>query len=422
MSTMVSNQQGPAEDQAGQSQSNSHHSVLDERALVPYDHSHVGQQALEDPEEPGLASPGKQPTHSREESNVVTLSMERRRQQAVDEGAGIGVLAKLFDSKAAQTRQKRRMPGQQAFILWMQDQGRDALNPSAMDLMNFLDYGLDEKKWKLTTVHTYKSAILQLFPIKKQLQIKEDALFKDFLKVMGTTTAKRLHNATVDLAPILTGLQALGDNHNMDIKNLTAKTCFLLATCGLLRPDDLACTDASQCKTIGDKLELVVVFPKERRGRQMIIKTIIIKSHPVEFFCPVKAYVEYRRRTSDQDRFARTTHPKSETEPFTPLIRHVNRLNLGLSSDRISKYIQEIMQPMPRDENQRPYKARAVGTTAALERGIPLDDVVTHGNWSSPAIVEAFYRISRSLATNFTTAIFPDSRFPTQPAIFLASI
>ena len=137
----------------------------------------------------------------------------------------------------------------------------------------------------------------------------------------------------------------------------------------------------------------------------MIIKTVVIKSHPVESLCPVKAYVEYRRRTSDQDRFARTTHPKAETEPFTPLIRHVRRANLGLKTDRISNYIQEIMKLMPRDETQPPYKARAVGTTAALEKGIPLDDVVTHGNWSSPAIVEAFYRISRSLANNFTTAI-----------------
>jgi hypothetical protein len=287
----------------------------------------------------------------------------------------------------------------------MQEHGRNPLNPSAMDLMNFLDYGLEEKKWKLTTVHNYKSAILQLFPIKQRLEIKEDELFKDFSKVMGTGTFKRLRNATVDLAPILTGLQALGNNHSMDIKDLTAKTCFLLATCGLLRPDDLACTDASQCKIIRDEIELAVVFPKEHRGGQLIIKTVVIKSHPVELFCPVKAFVEYRRRTSDQDRFARTTHPKVETEPFTPLIRHVKRANLGLGVERISKYIQEIMKLMPRDETQPPYKARAVGTTAALKKGIPVDDVVTHGNWSSPAIVEAFYRISRSLASNFTTAI-----------------
>ncbi|KAF9991927.1 hypothetical protein BGZ80_008810, partial [Entomortierella chlamydospora] len=190
-------------------------------------------------------------------------------------------------------------------------------------------------------------------------EIKEDELFKDYAKVMGTGTSKRLYSATVDLAPILAGLRALGDNHNMDIKDLTSKVCFLLATCGILRPDDLACTDASQCKIVEGVLKLVVVFPKEHRGGQSIIKTVDIKPHPVEYFCPVKAYVEYRRRTSDQDRFAKTIHPKSETEYFTPLMRYVNRGNLGLGSERISKYIQEIMKLMPRDQNHRPYKARA---------------------------------------------------------------
>ncbi|KAF9326476.1 hypothetical protein BGZ91_001913 [Linnemannia elongata] len=205
------------------------------------------------------------------------------------------------NKQAAQKRRKGRMPGQQAFIQWMQEQGRDPLSPSAMDLMNFLDYGLDEKKWKLTTIRTYKSAILQLLPAAQQVEIKEDELFREYLKVMGAGTFKRLHNATVDLTPVLSCLQALGNNHSMDIKNLTAKTCFLLATCGLLRPDDLACTDVAQCKLKDDELELIVVFPKEKRDGALIIKPVVIKSHPVEFFCPVKSYVEYRRRTSDQD-------------------------------------------------------------------------------------------------------------------------
>jgi hypothetical protein len=55
---------------------------------------------------------------------VVTLSLERRRQQAVDKGAGTGVLDKLFNSRAAQTHSRRRIPGQQAFIRWMQDRKR----------------------------------------------------------------------------------------------------------------------------------------------------------------------------------------------------------------------------------------------------------------------------------------------------------
>jgi hypothetical protein len=40
-----------------------------------------------------------------------------------------------------------------------------------------------------------------------------------------------------------------------------------------------------------------------------------------------------------------------------------------------------------------------------LKKGIPIEDVMTDGNWSSPATVEAFYKLSRSLENNFTTAI-----------------
>ncbi|KAF9082508.1 hypothetical protein BGX23_012385, partial [Mortierella sp. AD031] len=75
---------------------------------------------------------------------------------------------------------------------------------------------------------------------------------------MGASTFKRLHNASVDLIPILSCLQELGDNHSMDIMNLTAKTCFLLVTCGLLRPDDLACTGVSQYTIDGDELKLAL--------------------------------------------------------------------------------------------------------------------------------------------------------------------
>ncbi|OAQ22217.1 hypothetical protein K457DRAFT_85129 [Linnemannia elongata AG-77] len=78
----------------------------------------------------------------------------------------------------------------------------------------------------------------------------------------------------------------------------------------------------------------------------------------------------------------------------------MNFLDFGLDEKKwklttVRTYKSAILQLFP----------AAVGTTAALKRGIPVDDVVTHGNWSSPAIFEAFYRISRALASNFTTAI-----------------
>ncbi|KAF9080190.1 hypothetical protein BGX27_005672 [Mortierella sp. AM989] len=136
------------------------------------------------------------------------------------------------------------------------------------------------------------------------------------------------------------------------------------------------------------------------------MKPVIIKSHPIEALCPVKAYVEYRRQTCAEDRYARTSHPKVGTISFTPLVRQLRLHNLRLGSERIQHYIQEIMKFAPREEGTPKYKARAVGATMALKKGVTVDDVTFQGNWSSPAIVNQFYRISRSVKNNFTTAIF----------------
>ncbi|KAF9311463.1 hypothetical protein BG006_004564, partial [Podila minutissima] len=51
---------------------------------------------------------------------------------------------------------------------------------------------------------------------------------------------------------------------------------------------------------------------------------------------------------------------------------------------------------MPCEISQPKFKARAVGASASLLKGIPVNDVTTQGNWSSPAIVEEFYRLSRA--------------------------
>ncbi|ORE05849.1 hypothetical protein BCV72DRAFT_208465 [Rhizopus microsporus var. microsporus] len=49
-------------------------------------------------------------------------------------------------------------------------------------------------------------------------------------------------------------------------------------------------------------------------------------------------------------------------------------------------------------------KARALGATLAAQAGIAVDDTVVHGNWSSKATFEQFYRISSMTNNNLTLA------------------
>jgi len=110
---------------------------------------------------------------------------------------------------------------------------------------------------------------------------------------MGNNTFKHIQHHEIDLDPIFSAIQDMGNNTAMSTKQLTSKTCFLLGLISFLQPDDLACVDVAQCQIHNKTLELVIVLPKECQGRQPIIKTVLIQPHTDEILCPVQAYQEY---------------------------------------------------------------------------------------------------------------------------------
>lgn len=65
-----------------------------------------------------------------------------------------------------------------------------------------------------------------------------------------------------------------------------------------------------------------------------------------------------------------------------------------------------VMSNIPHAEGQPKLKAWAVGAMKALMTDITVEDITTQGNWPSPGIVEAFYRLSRAMHNNFTASIF----------------
>ncbi|KAF9146477.1 hypothetical protein BG015_011582, partial [Linnemannia schmuckeri] len=164
--------------------------------------------------------------------------------------------------------------------------------------------------------------------------------------------------------------------------DLTAKTCFRLSVCGVLRADDIECVDVTQSTVKDATVTLTVLFPKELRGDQNIIKPVVIKSHLKEECYP------------DQ--------PKIASQRYTPLIRFTKEPTRSLQREQISYYIHDIMRWIPKVEGQPKYKARAVGAAMTLKHGVPVEDVTTHGNWPSSAIVEQFYRLPRIFKNDFT--------------------
>ncbi|KAF8910308.1 hypothetical protein BGZ58_005913 [Dissophora ornata] len=185
----------------------------------------------------------------------------------------------------------------------------------------------------------------------------------------------------------------------MDMPDLTRKLCWLLGVCGFMRPDDIFCTDVARSNLVRDKLELEVVFPKERRGRQRIIKYIRISRHPDPQVWPVQTHTTYRTRTLAMD--IPTPHPKDPSCLITRLIRHSKDLSKAVLSTTISVYMNAISRLMV-PAGVRPAKLRALGSTLAALAGVPVADIMVQGNWSSPKIFEKHYRLSSTTANNMS--------------------
>jgi hypothetical protein len=94
---------------------------------------------------------------------------------------------------------------------------------------------------------------------------------------------------------------------------------------------------------------------------------------------------------------------------YIPLVRNCSNHSLPISSERISKHIDSINRLVPNSDSGHKLKARAIGATLALRKGVPVDDVAVQGNWSSSLIVNEFYRLSRVTAQNFTDTVLDSS-------------
>ncbi|KAI9310034.1 hypothetical protein BX666DRAFT_1871445, partial [Dichotomocladium elegans] len=51
---------------------------------------------------------------------------------------------------------------------------------------------------------------------------------------------------------------------------------------------------------------------------------------------------------------------------------------------------------------------RSVASDTALRRGIPLEDILLMGNWSSASVFQQHYRRSRQTAHNISEAVLQD--------------
>ncbi|ORE04365.1 hypothetical protein BCV72DRAFT_313135, partial [Rhizopus microsporus var. microsporus] len=233
--------------------------------------------------------------------------------------------------------------------------------------------------------------------------IKHFETYVAFLKALKAKTILPPRYWSYDVALAISYIISLGSTSDLSDDLLTAKTAWLLAIVGFFRLSGLARVDLDKCSISEDKvLHLCVVAPKETRQGSRITKTITIHSHPDLLLCPVTAYSVYVSRIASVTYYI--AHPAFPLINIHCLFRSLADHSQPIGPERISKHIRRIMTQVGKPDDAPVPKARALGATLAAQAGIAVDDIVVHGNWSSKAIFEQFYRISAMTNNNLTLA------------------
>ncbi|KAF9580166.1 hypothetical protein BGW38_003301, partial [Lunasporangiospora selenospora] len=83
----------------------------------------------------------------------------------------------------------------------------------------------------------------------------------------------------------------------------------------------------------------------------------------------------------------------------------VRDLRRPKGSERISNRISSASRKPQLPQGTKLLKARAIGSTDAIQQGARVDDVVVHGNWSSSVLFDKLYRLNAATAANFTSMV-----------------
>ncbi|KAG1458880.1 hypothetical protein G6F56_006289 [Rhizopus delemar] len=289
---------------------------------------------------------------------------------------------------------------QLAFVEWA-PQNNIAINTfSADDLVNFLVHIRNSRSYQLNTLKLWRSAISRFH--REPSTLANCPSLNGFFSIVASTTAPRhIHRPTIDFSPTLVHLSKILSDTSTSLSLLQPKLAFLLGMVALLRPSDLARISLLSAK-VDPQLGIFqfdIVAPKERRNQVRIIKPYNIHPHPDTRLCPVQCFQAVR------------THPHVSSRP--PDVLFVNSANPALpaKSTTISTWLRRLLH---HSTSESRVSVRSLGSSLALRRGIPVDDIVTLGNWRSSETFHNFYRREHLSTVNFTTSTLDMTAPPVQ--------
>ncbi|KAG1456001.1 hypothetical protein G6F46_007803 [Rhizopus delemar] len=173
---------------------------------------------------------------------------------------------------------------------------------------------------------------------------------------------------------------------------IQGKLAFLLGVTCFLRPSVLHRIpfNSVSLNPTAQTIYFEVHCPKEKRKRRSIIKSFLVRAHSQATLCPISVFTAFctRRASTAPNRLFINSHHAGSPISVRTIQGWLRRLlRFSTTESRVS--------------------LRSIASSLALQAGIPKEDIVTMGNWSSSQTFEHHYRREHLSTFDFTNTLVP---------------
>ncbi|XP_040298083.1 uncharacterized protein LOC121009202 [Bufo bufo] len=389
--------EGIDEDQTRPDLGGCHHAILAKEVLVHPAHEDESGQLLETSPNTGPCVSGHRSLSRSEETQSDGLEIDRSLLEA--RGLSVEVLRTISHSRAESTSKKYSRI-YRIFLQWCNNREVVASDPPLSAILQFLQDGLD-KGLSPSTIRAHVSALSACLG----RPMSQDPLIKRFLKGAERLKPRVLRPIPQwDLSVVLKGLcvPPFEPLNEVDLRFLSLKITFLLAITSAKRVGELQALGASEpyLKILQDKvlLRFLPTFLPKVPTFSNINQTICLPT-----FSPAATSPEEERlRTLDISRGLRIYLDRtSDFRRSENLLLTYTGKNRGLKASKptLSRWIKEAIRLAFLSQDLTPpsfvsaHSTRAVSTSYAEKKLIPLDQICAAASWSSLNTFISHYRL-----------------------------
>ena len=266
-----------------------------------------------------------------------------------------------------------------------------------MDVANFLA-DLFEKGASYSAVNTARSALSSYLTLCEDKTVGSHPVVCRLVKgVFEKRPSLPKYQETWEVDDVLSYLDSLPDIDHLSLKDLTLKTCMLLALLTGQRGQALHSLKREDIKIQHNKC--VIVFSEKQKHSKpgVHLEPAHISAFPHNSkLCVVNHLKTYLDKTKD---FASTGPAlfKTFVKPHVPVSR-----------DTISRWVKQVMSDAGiNTDNFGAHSTRSASTSAAAKRGLALSTIMKSAGWSSSKTFTKFYNkcvlssFSQSVLDNF---------------------